>query len=325
MTIRTDTTYAEQLLVALKDPRNTSLPFDVATARPFALARLWAEECRRPNPLEEIERRMRTAFRPREHRATNHVIEDFEISFARAQMQDWEQTIARLRQEALPHIAAYFPPEAVVRAEIVPTLFLTSEDAFAWSDGTIVVDVSSVRFQGDPGRMYAVLAHELVHVAHSRYLKRQLGLNVALQPSQLLGNMRFRLHAEGLATHIAWRFKPEDERNLDAIAAGSRLRVEMRILNAIAAEIAALRECPKNAELDSACVKGVTLLRQRLTGAGFDGGAFYSVGAHMAESIEVFLGRPALTKTISEGPEAFLAAYRSIEERVDGVPRITLR
>jgi tetratricopeptide (TPR) repeat protein len=198
---------------------------------------------------------------------------------------------------SVPLICSFLPD---TRAPLDTTIYLSAAlKPYAFmTQGKIVVDATSPRFQDNLDTILDLITHEVFHIGYGwrRHARRELELE-----NPTLYHMLDSLQNEGMATYLGWQALEvfpeavqEDYSMLDDPSEVRRLTTALNDLFATASAMA-----PDD-------------LRSASWEVGVTGRAYYVVGAHMARSIDAELGRPALVRTVVEGPRSFVAAYNRI-------------
>ena len=197
--------------------------------------------------------------------------------------------------EAIPHVCSFLPDTIDIS---IPVYFTAYVPRLSFVSGGVVINVSATYWKGNVENILNNLTHEIFHVGYSHTRPRRT--EAALENEQVYG-MLDALQNEGTATYVGYladqTFPAPDEvdyRLLQSPEDVSRLLAEV---NALFAQVGVVSE----EELQQlSWRKGVT-----------DRG-YYIVGAHMAQTIDVQLGRDALKRTLTDGPVAFVTLYNSL-------------
>lgn len=268
------------------------LPSAWRDSKPFALTREWARWSGQSDPDQGVERMLR------------ELVSDKARTPASTRMGRAERLLEAILdgrnsflQRALPHLQAYLPPNTEVRGQVLFAVF-TPPYAFAWRDGSIVVNVTAAFWKWNPDKVFNLLVHELYHNGFGVH-RRGSSPQEANDRNALVENLLWQTQNEGMATYVAYRARPtnleiEDYRLLDDPA---EVRVRFELLQRLLADI------------DGANETTVAGMRDRLWADGTSKRAFYIVGASMARRIESERGRAALVQTVRDGPRAFVAEY----------------
>lgn len=201
--------------------------------------------------------------------------------------------------ESVPLICSFLPATGApldttvhLSAALTPYNFMTMSQ--------IVTDVTSPVFYGEEDAILNLLTHEAFHMGYGRRrgARRELELD-----DPALYQMIDSLHNEGMATWVGYQAmglypeaSHEDYTMLEDPAEVRRLH---RALNELFEEAP---DMGSDARHTASWELGVT---QR---------AYYVVGAHMARAIESTMGRPALVRTVVQGPRSFVSTYNEIAE-----------
>lgn len=202
--------------------------------------------------------------------------------------------------EATPHLERYLPEGTAVGGKILFAIFIPPY-AFAWGDGSIVINLTASYWAYDPNKVMHLLVHELFH---NGYVQHQRGAASATAETgaALKEHILWQTQNEGLATYVAYRARPHDLFVEDyALIEDREGRAELfEKLSLLLTDAAA------------ATPEDLADLRKRVVKVGNEERAFYVVGATMALVIEERLGRKALVETIERGPHAFFEAYLAV-------------
>lgn len=208
-------------------------------------------------------------------------------------------------RSASSHLRAYLPSGTPVRGKVLFALFIPAY-AFAWGDGSIVINVTAGFWGGNPDKVFNLLVHELYHNGFGLH-RHGSSPQDAKTGAALVENLLWQTQHEGMATYVAYRARPpgllvEDYAFLDDAA---EVRVRFKLLQKLLDD------------MGHAGDSELAPLRERLWSGGTSKRAFYVVGAWMARDIEARHGRDALIRTVVDGPRAFLDAYMSSSPQAD--------
>lgn len=179
-------------------------------------------------------------------------------------------------------VAAFLPGRARVHATV---MFLFSRFADGWAAGpSLGIDLE--HFGDDYEHLLRVITHEVAHQAQNTLGLPLPDLAETAEDQQLVAAMR-GVYREGMASYVA------------------PARVEGRTPGALADDFSSF-----GALFRALFQRGDISAADSIRASGLEGaGAFYSMGAFMAATIDTVLGRNTLTATLRTGPIDFFARY----------------
>jgi hypothetical protein len=260
--------------------------------RAYQLARAWARWSGQPDPDLAVIEVLAQIGAEKINRGSGRPLDRVERFLA-----EIDASHGLFMAHATPLIAAYLPADTPIRARVLFAAFIPPY-AFAWGDGSIVVNITAGHFSYQPDRVYDLLVHEVFHAGFGVHQRGRSPLS-ATSPSDLIECVLWQTQSEGLATYVAYRARPpglfvEDYALIeDRVAVGETFAH----VNQLIADAAQAQD------------QDLTVLKQRVFALGAQKRAFYVIGAVMAQHIEQVLGRRALVDTVRDGPDAFFAAY----------------
>ncbi|MCC7380556.1 MAG: hypothetical protein IT384_01900 [Deltaproteobacteria bacterium] len=289
------TAVADILLWARSD--DLRLPTSWRTARAYELTRAWAEWSGLPDPDLDV---LQVLTQMGANKATRgaHPLERLE-AFLTALEARRRSFIA----ESTPILRAYLPSNTPIRGRVLFAVFIPPF-AFAWGDGSVVINLSAAYFDFNDDKVFNLLIHELFHNGFGLH-QRGASPMLAKDGAELIENILWQTQNEGIATYVAYR------------ARSPGLFVEDYALIEDEVEVGQLFERTR-ALLDDATRAGardLDALKERIFTLGSRDRAFYVVGAVMARQIETQHGRAALVETIVQGPRSFFRAYQGTRPR----------
>lgn len=230
-----------------------------------------------------------------------------ELEGQREALAEWSRVdIGRAARMA----RAYLPPGTPLAATVYP-LIREQRNSFVWD---LESDSPAIFMFVEPGRDAAelehILAHELHHVGVARCPGRpasgDAGLDRARRWLTAFGEGMATLAAAGGPDGDPHPFADDEARRLWQVRIDS-IETDMADLEAFFVEL-----LDGTLEGDEAGRRGMGFINAE----GAPQGAFYSVGWHMASTVERRLGREALVETVCR-PERLLAAYNDALEEAD--------
>lgn len=288
-----DTTGVDSLLEWSRTS-SAAPPEDWRASRAYVLTREWAKWSGLPDPERDIDAilaQIRAQKITDPSQVPLHKIDQF------------LSTLIQRRQtflaEAKAHLANYLPAGTEVRGQVLFAIFIPPY-AFAWGDGSIIINLTASYWSYDPNKVLHLLIHELFHNGYGQY---QQGTSPAQASSGeiLFENILWQTQNEGLATYVGYRARPpdlfvEDYALIeDSVTSGQLFQKLRKLL----------------ARSKKATPEELPALKKEVWSVGTEGRAFYVVGASMAQRIESSLGREALVETIKKGPRHFFELYES--------------
>jgi hypothetical protein len=229
-------------------------------------------------------------------------LEDIERVAARSERRQRPRTYARsaeIRQQtdtfctaALPVIADLLPDAADISTTVYLTA-LTDHSCFAYR-GSVVMDTSS----HSPTMFFNVLGHELLHIGYFGVQPYQTEVWTDNYATKVFLTT---LQNDGLAVYV--------QQLLSESYYPVPLEMELLLLN----NKLAVRYLTRR--VNALMLDTIELPPDEVTRKAFGGvnqRALYTVGAHMARTIDEELGREALVRTVAEGPRSFVAAYNRV-------------
>nr|MBA2626416.1 hypothetical protein [Gemmatimonadales bacterium] len=180
------------------------------------------------------------------------------------------------------HVGTFVPPGAHVDATV---MFLFSRFADGWAAGPML-GIDLEHFGDDYPHMQRVIEHEIAHQVQNALVLPLPDLTETLEDQRLMVAMR-GVFREGTASYIspARDAVSTDESRADDFSAFNRVYATLY----------------DHGDL----VAADRIIRGGLEGAG----AFYSMGAFMAATIDSTLGRGVLEETLRTGPVDFFLRY----------------
>jgi hypothetical protein len=189
------------------------------------------------------------------------------------------------------------------------SLFLT----FGYDIGVAIGPTASLncthkRFEEHPAELIYYAIHELHHVGFMSY-QPPPRLRDLKTCADVLRLVRYSTQLEGMAVWAVYR-RRNDEHALAEDPDYVALTDETRMKRAEESYLEDVRYLQRrSAEPADAAAWAVI---NRMSGGER---LWYRVGAHMAQSIERELGRPALVELVRKGPDSFLETYWNIKAR----------
>jgi hypothetical protein len=269
-------------------------PEDWRASRAYTLTREWAKWSGMPDPDRDVEQVLSQIHVQKIADPTSIPLNRVE-RFLGALLEGREGFI----HDATPHLAAYLPADTPIRGQVLFAMFIPPY-AFAWGDGSIVINLTASYWGFEPKKVLHLLMHELFHNGYGLHQRGSSPMEAA-SGSALVESILWQTHNEGLATYIGYRARPPD------------LFIEDYALIEDAVTSAQLFEKLRQLidEASAAPPDGLEPLKRKTLTLGSEERAFYVVGATMALRIETLLGRATLVDTIKKGPRAFFDLYQS--------------
>ncbi len=192
----------------------------------------------------------------------------------------WNEAVITARTGA--RVAEFVPAGASVDATV---MFLFSRFADGWAAGSLL-GIDLEHFGDDYAHLARVITHELAHQAQNELALPLPDLTETVEDQQLLTAMR-GVFREGTASYI------------------SPVRYDVRPPDALDRDFGVFTSVFRTLYARGDLMAADTLIRGGLEGAG----AFYSMGAYMAATIDSGLGRATLEETLRTGPVDFFVRY----------------
>jgi hypothetical protein len=196
---------------------------------------------------------------------------------------------------AVPVIRSLLPADADLATTVYATV-LSDPAAFAYRS-KVVMNTDAPGYFGQATTFFGVLGHELFHIG---YFERQPHQTEVWPDNYGLHVLLITLQNDGLAVytqHELAEFYPQPtEMNLLLLDSKLAVRYLVSRVNLLLVEA-------ESVELGDPMVTAFNGMSQR---------ALYVVGAHMARTIDEWLGRDVLRETVAAGPRAFIRTYNSV-------------
>lgn len=290
-----DTTTVDALF-EWADSDSLELPTNWQQARPYVLTREWATWSGLPDPDQEVLRLFAEVIKMK-------TLEPGKPRFVNAKnlLQEITKRKDAFVKQTLPHIKTYLPAETEVRGNILFVLFVPAF-AFAWGDGSIVINLTAGYFEKSADKVLNLLVHELFHQGIGQYYSGASPEQLH-SPSALVDNILWQTQNEGLATYVAFQIRPENiaVQDYELLETDDEVKARFAMLNQL------IHDASLSIPEDYGSIK------KRIWEQGTTERAFYVVGAYMARQIETVMGREALVNTVLAGPRAFFSAYEATE------------
>ena len=200
-----------------------------------------------------------------------------------------------LLEKALPHLHSFFPPETDLSVTVHLTAFNPSR-GFAMLD--IIINVQAPHWQEDARNILNAIVHEIGHVGHSYC--RTLWTEEKAEP-EMKQRVLDNINSEGICTYIGYtarEFAPAPgDQDYPQVDNSKRVKEAFAQTNEIIAQIGKVPD-------DEI---------QKLTWeTGIQDRAYYVVGTHICKTIDQELGREALIKALSTGPQFWVNRYNQL-------------
>lgn len=205
--------------------------------------------------------------------------------------------LSTFQTKVFPRLAQLLPPDTSIEANaflvslIVPGAFCV--------DGKIIVNLSNPQFlEAGDNLILNIIAHELYHFGFHSH-QEPAPIPSEASPRELTDHVLWWLQNEGMATYASYSLTdifPTHGAARDYIMLDNVNDVRTHKETVIEI-LSATNKLPRDELVGMIWKKGV---RER---------AFYVVGAHMARTIELKLGREALISLIKKGPLSYIQAY----------------
>jgi hypothetical protein len=207
-----------------------------------------------------------------------------------------------LVSEALKEVLEYLPPDIGIECRV---LGMVGYDIGIVSEGTALLNLTHPLFEEDPRELTAMAMHELHHVGYTK-LNPIYDLSNLKRVSDLVRIIKYSTHLEGMAVYAPLKRRvemeilthPDYSVLLNDIATEHRIQTYQSVLT----DLQAMPDRP----LEDEDFKTLEVM------SGQDQRLWYIAGAHMARVIDSELGRRALVKTVTAGPDSFLKMYSGI-------------
>jgi hypothetical protein len=263
--------------------------------RPYALTRLWAQSSGVPDPDQEVVRALEEIARARREGTGGARLEGLrQLMRGLLERRQW------FLDDGLDLLRTYLPEGTPIDGEVVVTLFIPPF-AFTWIGddvASVVIDLDSDFWRGDPDIITNLLVHEFFHVGFCHH-QSSGSLNGNETVPALIDNILWQVQNEGMATYVGYRARTasltiRDYQLMDTPDEVTR-RFEM------------IRQLL--ADASRAHVEDIGSIEERLWNEGVRERAFYVVGATMARRIEESSGHERLVETVRRGPRAFFEEF----------------
>jgi tetratricopeptide (TPR) repeat protein len=211
---------------------------------------------------------------------------------AAQEIMDYRESYCAL---GIPIIRSLLPSTADLETTVHFTAF-TDPSAFT-ADFDVVMNIDMTRYFGKSAYLLNTLSHELFHIGYWRYQPHQREI---WPQSYSLKAALVTLQNEGMATYsqepINAYYPAWLERDL--LVSQSELFVRF-LIGRVNTFLTQAQSMPEDEVI-------------RIVYSGLNQQALYSVGAHMARTIDQELGREALAETVAQGPRTFIRTYNRL-------------
>jgi hypothetical protein len=200
-------------------------------------------------------------------------------------------------EHALPVILSLLPEDADLSTTVYLSAF--ADPSYFALRSSIVMNTDDPSYFGKTSVFFNILSHEIFHIGYFDFQPYQSEVWSDFYPTEVFLTT---LQNDGLAVYTM-RLLSSDypaPAEIELLLLESKLAVNILInrVNDLLQQTAVLSE-------DEIMSKAFSGINQR---------ALYVVGAHMARTIDVTLGRDVLVETVSRGPQSFIKTYNTVAE-----------
>jgi hypothetical protein len=204
--------------------------------------------------------------------------------------------------EAYAELGRHLPEYLELRCRLFGEL---GYDIGVVSEGDAYLNLGHPHFAAEPRELVYFAVHELHHVGYTRY-NPPFTLDNIKSIRDLEHVVKYSTHLEGTAVYAAYEMREREGQygHIDYTLYNDAARRDT-ILREFSAVLGSIEEQPDRA----LTVEELSGVLGRLSGERF----WYVSGLHMAKTIDLMLGREALTGTIVDGPESFFSVYEECQ------------